>query len=60
MSYNFQNIKILLVDDNEPMLEIIESILEMFGISHIIKANNIEMGYREFWGTESFVIITPI
>lgn len=48
MSYQFYGINILLVDDNQPILDLTKSILLTFGVGRVISARNGEKGYEEF------------
>lgn len=48
MSYQFQNIKILVVEDNQPMLDLTKSLLETFGIKKIYTAINGQEGFRKY------------
>lgn len=40
MAYRFRNICILVVEDNQPMLEITKSLLRTFGVGKIVTAKN--------------------
>lgn len=46
MSYQFENIKVLIVEDNQPMLELAKSILKTFGIEHVHTAKDGEAGFK--------------
>lgn len=48
MTYQFHGINILLVEDNQPMVDITKSILLTFGVGKVIVARNGEDGFREF------------
>lgn len=48
MSYQLHRISVLVVEDNEPMLEIVKSLLLTFGVGHVIGAPDGEVGYRRF------------
>lgn len=48
MAYQFRNASVLIVDDMEPMLALVASLLEVFGFSRILKATNAEDGLRLF------------
>jgi two-component system chemotaxis response regulator CheY len=48
MSYQLHRISVLVVEDNEPMLEIVKNLLLTFGVGHVIGAAEGEMGYRRF------------
>ena len=46
MSYEFVNTKILIVEDNLPMLNLTKSILQTFGVGQIFSAKNGEEGFK--------------
>lgn len=48
MSYDFSRITILVVEDNQPMLDITKSLLNAFGCGHVVGAQNGAIGYRKF------------
>lgn len=48
MSYQFHRISILVVEDNQPMLDIVKSLLLTFGTGHVITATDGEIGFRRF------------
>ncbi|MCB1537838.1 MAG: response regulator [Rhodospirillales bacterium] len=48
MPYQFQNISVLVVEDNQPMALLTKSILETFGVSSVILARNGEEGFTLF------------
>lgn len=48
MSYQFENIKVLIVEDNQPMLELAKSILMTFGVNDVDISKNGEDGFRKF------------
>lgn len=48
MSYDFENIKVLIVEDNQPMLELAKSILLTFGVGNVQTAKDGESGFRLF------------
>lgn len=48
MSYQFENIKVLIVEDNQPMLELAKAILNTFGIANVISAKNGEDGFKKY------------
>ncbi len=58
MTYNLQNIQILLVEDNKPMLNLIRSVLLSFGVGNVITALNGEDGFREFCLFNPDLVIT--
>lgn len=48
MSYQLHRISILVVEDNEPMLDIVKSLLLTFGAGHVIGAPDGEVGFNRF------------
>jgi len=48
MSYQLHRISVLVVEDNEPMLEIVKSLLLTFGVGHVIGASDGTMGFSRF------------
>ncbi len=48
MAYQFHGIKILLVEDNQPMLDLAKSILTTFGVGLVYTAKNGEAGFKLF------------
>lgn len=48
MPYQFQNISVLVCEDNFPMLELVKSILQTFGIGQIYIARNGDDGFEKF------------
>lgn len=48
MAYQFQRISILVVEDNQPMLDITRSLLMTFGVSHVYQAKNGEEGFQVY------------
>jgi two-component system chemotaxis response regulator CheY len=48
MAYDFSNVSVLIVEDNQPMVQITRAILETFGIQKIHSAPNGEAGFKKF------------
>lgn len=48
MTYQFYGINVLLVEDNQPILDLTKSILLTFGVGRVVTARNGEKGYQEF------------
>ena len=46
MTYQLHKISILVVEDNQPMLDITKSLLITFGVGHVIGAPNGEQGFK--------------
>ncbi|MFN3701310.1 MAG: response regulator [Alphaproteobacteria bacterium] len=57
MAYQFQNVKVLIVEDNQPMLELAKSILLTFGIQNVYTARNGEEGFRLFCDTNPDLVV---
>lgn len=57
MSYQFENIKVLIVEDNQPMLELAKAILQTFGIANVIAAKNGEDGFRKYCESNPDLVI---
>ncbi len=58
MSYNFQNVQVLLIEDNKPMLNLIRGVLLSFGVGNVITALNGEDGFKEFCLFNPDLVIT--
>jgi len=48
MSYRFEKLKVLVVEDNAPMLQLTRAILQTFGVGRIIPATNGDTGFQKF------------
>ncbi|MAE51899.1 MAG: response regulator [Micavibrio sp.] len=48
MSYQLQSIRVLIVEDNQPMLELAKSILSTFGVGMVYTAKNGEAGFKKY------------
>ncbi|MFP4314337.1 MAG: response regulator [Alphaproteobacteria bacterium] len=48
MSYDFANIKVLIVEDNQPMLDLTKSILMTFGVGEVETARDGQNGFKIF------------
>ncbi len=58
MTYSFQNTKILIVEDNKPMLLLLRSVLQSFGFTNIISAFDGEEAFMKFCSTNPDIVIT--
>jgi len=58
MSYNLQNIQVLLVEDNQPMMNLIKGVLLSFGVGNVITALDGEEGFKEFCLFNPDLVIT--
>ncbi len=57
MAYQFHRISVLVVEDNQPMLDITKSLLVTFGVGHVIGAENGEVGFKRFCEYNSDIVI---
>lgn len=57
MSYTFDRVRILVIEDNQPMLEICRTLLLTFGIGEVLTARNGEEGYRVFCRENPDIVI---
>lgn len=57
MNYRFDDLKILVVEDNLPMLEITKTLLATFGVGTIIGAKDGDNGFREFCDNNPDIVI---
>ncbi len=57
MSYDFHKTKILIVEDNLPMLELTKSLLQTFGVGEVIPAKHGEGGFKEFCNHNPDIVI---
>lgn len=48
MAYRLEAISVLIVEDNQPMLELAKSLLATFGVGQVHTAKNGEDGFKEF------------
>src|ERR1700741_3814610 len=57
MSYQFQKVSVLVVEDNQPMLEVTKALLLTFGVGNVITAQNGEAGFKRFCESNPDIII---
>ncbi|MGH1398790.1 MAG: response regulator [Alphaproteobacteria bacterium] len=57
MAYNFASVKVLVVDDNAPMVKLAKSLLMVFGVKEIMTARNGEEGFRICCEKEPDIVI---
>ena len=57
MSYHFENISVLIVEDNQPMLELAKSIMMTFGVENVETARNGEEGFKLFCKQKPDIVI---
>lgn len=58
MTYQFENVKLLVIEDMAPMLSVLESLLQIFGFKSIHTAENAEDGYALFREHNHDLILT--
>ena len=58
MAYKLDNVRILVVDDMQPMLDLTKAILNIFGFEHVYTADNGEKGFELACSKEPDLIIT--
>lgn len=58
MGYQFEDVKVLLVEDNQPMLDLAKSLLESFGIGKVITAKDGDKGFSMFCMEKPDIVVT--
>lgn len=58
MSYSFETLSVLIVEDNQPMTELIKSLLLVFGIEQIYTAKNGKEGFDSYLQYGQDLIVT--
>ena len=58
MAYNLQDIKILLVEDNKGMLDLVKAVLQSFGVGQVITALDGDSGFEQFRKHNPDLVIT--
>lgn len=58
MGYDFKTVTVLVVEDNQPMLELIRGLLLSFGIGRVLIAKDGTEGFREFVKYKPDLVIT--
>ena len=58
MSYKLETLKVLVVEDNQPMQELVKSILETFGVGQVFCARDGELGFKIFCRENPDIVIT--
>jgi len=48
MTFKFDNLSVLVVEDVTPMNKLICSVLQILGIGHVMSAQNGEQGFKVF------------
>lgn len=57
MSYQFQKVKVLIVDDNQAMRQVTSMLLETFGIGKVLEAEEGETGFKIFQEENPDIVI---
>lgn len=57
MAYQLHRISVLVVEDNQPMLDITKSLLLAFGVGHVVGAQNGEIGFKRFCEYNNDIVI---
>lgn len=57
MTYQLHRISVLVVEDNQPMLDITKSLLLTFGVGHVVGAQNGEIGFKRFCEYNNDIVI---
>ncbi len=58
MSYSFDDVRVLVVEDNAPMLEITKTLLATFGIGDVIGAKDGDAGFELYCKFKPDIVIT--
>lgn len=58
MPYDLTHVRLLIVEDMQPMLALTTSILTMFGFKNVHGAKNVEEGYKQFCQYNHDLVIT--
>ncbi len=58
MTYEFRNVSVLIVEDNQPMLGLLRSLLETFGIAKLFTAKNGDEGFKAYCRYQPDLVIT--
>lgn len=58
MAYEFHTVNVLIVEDNQPMLDLARSLLDVFGIGTVETAHNGDEGFEKVCKSNPDIIIT--
>ena len=58
MSFNFNSLRVLVVEDTDPMMKLVVSVFETLGIGTIYTAENVEDGFHLFCLHKPDIVIT--
>jgi two-component system chemotaxis response regulator CheY len=57
MAYQLHRITVLVIEDNQPMLDIVKSLLTTFGVGQVVGAADGEIGYKRYCEYNPDIII---
>lgn len=57
MAYQLQRISVLVIEDNQPMLDVVKTLLTTFGVGQVIGASNGEIGLKRYYEYDPDIII---
>lgn len=57
MSYSFDRVRVLIIEDNQPMLEICKTLILTFGVGEVLTARNGDEGFKVFCRENPDIII---
>ncbi len=58
MSYNFDHVRVLIIEDNQPMLEICKTLMLTFGVGEVLTARNGDDGFKVFCRENPDIVIS--
>ncbi len=58
MSYNFDRVRVLIIEDNQPMLEICKTLMLTFGVGEVLTARNGDDGFKVFCRENPDIVIS--
>jgi len=58
MPYKFDKLSVLVIDDSQPMLEVVVNALKLLGVGQVFKASNGESGYNVYTKERPDVVVT--
>ena len=57
MAYNFRNLSVLIAEDSRPMMDLVVSIMNTFGVEDIIMAENGKEAFKKFCAHKPDLVI---
>ncbi len=58
MAYDFSDVSVLVVEDNQPMVDLLKSLLNTYGFERVITARNGDEGFEAFCKESPDLVIT--